>query len=52
MLRTAIKFLIFYYVSILKPILMNLMAIYLILELFLKLNIMTFHHNSTIDFRA
>ena len=41
MLRTAIKFLILLLVLRLKPILMNLMAIYLILEL-------VCHHNSTI----
>jgi hypothetical protein len=42
MLRTTIKFLNFLIVSRLKLILMNLMVIYLILELFLKLNIMIF----------
>ena len=45
MLRTAIKFLNFLLVSRLKPIQMNLMVIYLILDLFLKLNIMILHHN-------
>ena len=45
MLGTTFKFPNFVLVSWLKPILINLMVIYLILEVFLKLNIMIFHHN-------
>ena len=45
---TSFKFPNFVLVSWLKPILINLMVTYLILEVFLKLNVMIFHHNSII----